>query len=350
MGLYIMKVTIVEVAEKAKVSKATVSRIINGNLEQNSKETIKRVLKVIEELNYKPNALARGLKSTKTNVIGIILSNLQNPFWASVLEGVEDTCHSYGYNLMIFNSKENAKLEEEHLLSYEMRQLDGMIVNPTLKNTELYQTIINNGFPFISINRQIYGMEVNTITVDNIKGAKLAVEHLVTLGKRKIAIFLYPHEGISPRLDRLEGYKQALIENGVSADPSFIQIINEEKGEVEIAIQKLLTSSNPPDAIFSTNNLMTLEILDGVKKLDLKIPDDIALVSYDETVWSKHLFSPLTTVKQPAYEMGEIAAKKLIQLVESKNKQVSHPEIVFLEPFLIVRESCGGKKGGVLID
>ncbi|KGM45658.1 LacI family DNA-binding transcriptional regulator [Neobacillus niacini] len=342
-----MKLTIADVAKMAKVSKSTVSRIINGNYEQNTEETVKRVLKVIEELDYKPNALARSLKLTKTNIIGIILSNLQNPFWANVLEGVEDTCHHLGYHLMIFNSNDNAALEEEHFRSFESRQLDGMLVNPTLQNIELYQKFTNNGFPFVAINRKIYGMDVNTITVNNIEGAKLAVNHLITSARKKIAIFLYPPDGVSPRIERLEGYKQALTENGIEIDPSLIEVINEKKGEVEEAVRKLLTRSNPPDAIFSTNSLMTLEVLEGINKINRKIPDDIALVGYDETVWSKYLNPSLTTVKQPAYEMGEMAARKLIQMIESKkDRKKIASEIVSLAPSLIIRDSCGATKSG----
>lgn len=346
-----MNVTISDVAKKAKVSKSTVSRIMNGNYEQNTEETVNRVLKVIKELDYRPNALARSLKLTKTNVIGIILSNLQNPFWASVLEGAEETCHSHGYNLMICNSNENGEIEKEYLRSFEMKQLDGLIINPTLKNFEMYQKLIDKRFPFTSINRKIYGLDVPTITVDNIKGARIAIDHLIKLGRQKISIFLYPPNGISPRIERLEGYKQALIENGLEINESLIHVINEKKGEVVSAVQRIFSENEPPDAIFSTSSMMTLEILEGIKKMNQTIPEDIALIGYDETVWSKHLNPPLTTIWQPAYEMGGLAAKKLIELIESKDQENVLPEIISLEPQLIQRESCGGAKiGGVLIE
>ncbi|MFV2047601.1 LacI family DNA-binding transcriptional regulator [Metabacillus sp. YM-086] len=338
-----MKVTISDVAKKAGVSKSTVSRIINGNHEQNTEETIQRVLKVIEELDYKPNALARSLKSTKTNVIGIILSNLQNQFWSNALEGVEDTCRSLGYNLMICNSNDEGQLEEDHIRSFQMRQLDGLIINPTLKNKQLYQKLMEDGFPFVSINRKIYNLDVHVVTVNNINGANVAIQHLIDLGKKKIAIFLYPPAEISPRLERLEGYKRTLLNNGIEINQSLIQIVGEEKGEVEEAVKGLIHSKHIPDAIFSTNNMMTLEILEGIKNQGLKVPDDIALVGYDETIWAKHLYPPLTTVKQPAYEMGSFAAKKVIQLIEASKDEVQLPKVVSLEPSLIIRESCGGK-------
>ncbi|MGD6856621.1 LacI family DNA-binding transcriptional regulator [Bacillus infantis] len=338
-----MKVTISDVAKKASVSKSTVSRIINGNHEQNTQETVNKVLKVIEELDYKPNALARSLKSTKTNVIGIILSKLQNQFWSSVLEGVEDTCRSYGYNLMICNSNEDGQLEEEHIRSLQMHQLDGLIINPTLKNKLLYKKLSDNKFPFILMNRKLYDQDVHMVTVDNIKGARVAIEHLIQTGRRKIAIFLYPPAEISPRLERLEGYKQALINNGIKVNQSLIQIVGEEAGEVEEAVKRLLNSPDRPDAIFSTNNMMTLSILEGIKSQQIMVPQDLGLIGYDETVWAKHLNPPLTTVNQPSYEMGTIAAKKLIYLIEGKEDQMAE-KVVSLEPNLIIRKSCGADK------
>ncbi|WP_261131595.1 LacI family DNA-binding transcriptional regulator [Bacillus sp. Marseille-Q3570] len=336
-----MKVTIADVAKKAGVSKSTVSRILNGNYEQNTVDTVNKVLNVIKELDYRPNALAKSLKSMKTNVIGIVLSNLKNPFWVNVLEGVEDTCRKHGFNLMICNSNEEAELEEEHIRSFQMKQVDGMIINPTLKNLTIYQKLIKNEFPLVSINRKLSGLNIDTVTMNNIEGAKLAVEHLIGLGNRKIAIIVYPPDDISPRIERIEGYKKGLQENGIDFDPSMIRIVEERKGEVKKQVRDLLSGHDKPDAIFSTNNIMTLEVLEGIKDLQLNVPEDLSVIGYDETVWSKHLKPALTTVYQPAYDMGELAAKKLIQRI---NKKGSEMETLTLEPRLIVRDSCGAGK------
>lgn len=334
-----MKITMEEVAKRAGVSKTTVSRIINNNYEHVNIATKEKVMKIIQELNYRPNAVAKSLKQMKTNVIGIVLSNLLNPFWSQVLKGVEDTCRSHGYNLMICNSNDESKLEEEHIEGLRMKQVDGIIVNPTMKNRGLFHSLVENQFPIIAINRKVENVPIDTIVVDNIKGAFLAVDHLIKNGKKSVVTVVYPPDGISPRLERIEGYKQALLHNGLIVDELNIRIVDEEKGIAKEEIKKLLSQINRPDAIFSTNNMMTLEILEGIKELGLSIPNDVSLVGYDETVWSQHLNPPLTTVSQPSYQMGGMAAKRLIELLHSKKKEES--QMKSLEPTLIIRESCG---------
>lgn len=336
-----MKVTMGEVAKKAGVSKTTVSRIINGNYNYVTEGTKQKVLRIIEDLDYRPNALAKGLKQMKTNVLGIVFSNLQNPFWSSVLNGVEDRCHELNYNLMICNSNENAQLEAEHIKELNVRQVDGIIINPTVRNQSLYEELIKEKKPLVFINRKIEGLNVNSVVMDNVKGASLGVNHLIDLNKKKIALVVYPSEGISPRLDRIEGYKQAMKK---AFNETNIQIyeVNEINGEAKEKVKEVLTSSNKPEAIFSTNNMMTLEILEGIKELNMRVPEEVAVVGYDETVWSKHLNPPLTTVKQPAYEMGKLAAEQLIKSIEAEGE--TEKVRITLKPELIKRLSSGYKK------
>ncbi|TFI47280.1 LacI family transcriptional regulator, partial [Diaphorobacter sp. DS2] len=176
----------------------------------------------------------------------------------------------------------------------------------------------------------------------NVAGSMAGVEHLIGQGKNSIALFVYPQENVSPRLDRIEGYMKALISNGIEIDHSLIHVVEEKQGRVKEAVKKLLSTTNRPDAIFSTNNMMTLEILEGIKEMGLNVPKDISLVGYDETVWSMHLNPPLTTVYQPSYDMGELAAKRVIELIEKTGdlQPITH----ILQPNLIIRESCGTKK------
>jgi DNA-binding LacI/PurR family transcriptional regulator len=336
-----MKTTISDIANKAGVSKTTVSRVLNGKFNQVTEETKDRVLSIIHQMDYTPNALAKGLKSLKTNVIGMVLSDLQNPFWTSVLEGAEDTCRSFGYNIMICNACKDGKLEEELIKGLRNKQVDGIITNPTMKNLSLFESLIKDRYPVVALNRRMRGLPIETVAVDNVKGSSMAIEHLIRLGKKRIAIIVYNPEGISPRLERIEGYIQAFNNSGIDVDDSFIHIIEDKKENAKSLMTQILSGRDRPDAIFSTNNMMTLEILEAIKEMQLKVPDDISLIGYDETVWSQHLDPALTTVKQPAYEMGEIAATRVIQLINSKEKNEASTHL--LEPILIVRVSCGSK-------
>lgn len=333
-----MKITIADVARKAGVSKSTVSRILNGNYEQNTQRTIDKVLKVIEEMDFQPNALAKGLKSNKTNIIGIVLSNLKNPFWASVLEGVEDECRSSGFNLMICNSNENPSVERDHIKSFQLKQVEGIIINTTLGNEDIYKDFSEKNFPFVTINRKIPNTDVNGVFMDNIEGAKIAVQHFIDNGLREIAIFIYPTKGVSPREERLEGYRRALQDNSLVVKEELIKIVGENKEIVKKEVKNLLSSHQKVEAIFSTNNILTLYVMEAIRELGLKVPQDIALIGYDETVWSMHLNPPLTTVYQPAYKMGELAAKKVIELINNKEQKIPTEQISLL-PNLIVRQS-----------
>jgi DNA-binding LacI/PurR family transcriptional regulator len=334
-----MKVTIDDVAKKANVSKTTVSRILNGNFGHTKEETREKVLQAIKELDYRPNALAKGLKSMKTNVIGIMLSNLRNPFWSTVLEGVEDTCRDLGYNLMICNSNENPEVEEEYTKEFRMRQVDGIIINPTCKNPELYDKLITERYPMIVVNRRIPNVDVHSVFVDNVKGAYIAVNHLLRYGRKKVAVCLYRDPYVSTWKERLEGYKKAMIANGfANADMVVIELEQRMETQKEY-IMRYLMKHPDIDAIFSTTNMLTLEIIGAIKEMNLRIPEQIAIVSYDDPVWAKHLDPPVTTIRQPGYQMGQRAAQNLIERIESEHD--TPPSTVVLEPELIVRTSCG---------
>jgi DNA-binding LacI/PurR family transcriptional regulator len=337
--VHTMKVTISDVAKIAGVSKTTVSRVLNGNLNEVTQETRERVLLTIDQMNYTPNALAKGLKTMRTHVIGMVLSDLQNPFWTGVLEGAEDACRTSGYHIMICNARNDWKQEADLINRLRIKQVDGIIVNPTMKNHALFDDLIQDNYPLVSLNRRMRALPIETVVVDNIKGASMATEHLIRLGKKKIAIIVYNPEGISPRLERIEGYMQALNTYGIDVNDSLIHIIEDKKYNAYHMVKQMMTGHERPDAIFSTNNIMTLEILEAAKELQLKIPEDIALIGYDETIWSQHLDPPLTTVKQPTYEMGEVAAKRLFDLIASKERRTVNTHL--LEPTLIIRQSCG---------
>jgi len=337
-----MKVTIDVVAQRAGVSKTTVSRILNGNYNHTTEETKNRILQVIKELDYRPNSLAKGLKSLRTNVIGMVLSNLKNPFWTTVLEGVEDMCRKSGFHLMVCNSGEEPEMEEKYIREFQMRRVDGIVMNPTVRNDELYRKLIGEGYPLIVINRKLSEEGAHHVVMDNVKGASMAVNHLLGCGRKKVAAFVYRTLHVSTWKERIDGYRQAMLENGFSEQNLRILELDQQAGATYEATIRYLREHPDTDAIFSTNNMMTLEVIQGIKELKLRIPEDIAVVGYDETVWSQHMDPPLTTVMQPGYEMGQIAAKMLIKRINAKRR--TKPETVVLEPQLIIRKSCGSLK------
>jgi DNA-binding LacI/PurR family transcriptional regulator len=332
-----LRVTIGVVAEKAGVSKTTVSRILNGNYAHTTEETRKRVLKVIEDLDYRPNALAKGLKSMKTNVIGIVLSNLKNPFWSTVLEGVERTCQSLGYNLMICNSNEEPEKEEQYIREFQTRQVDGIVINPTVRNLKLYQKLVDAKYPLVIINRSIPNLDTHHVVVDNVKGSFIAVDHLLKQGRKKVVVFVFRNPYVSTWKERLEGYQAAFLTNGLSKDDYRIHQLDQQNDSVKDSALHFFREYPDTDAVFSTSNIITLEVIEAIKELNLRIPEDIAFVSYDETVWTRHLNPPLTTIRQPGQQMGEIAAKILIKTIEEKDQQ--YHKTVVLQPELIVRKS-----------
>lgn len=295
-------------------------------------------MQVIKELDYRPNALAQGLKSFRTNVIGMVLSNLKNPFWSTVLEGVEDVCRELGYNLMICNSDEEAESEEKFIREFQMRQVDGIVINPTLKNLHVYQKMVDEKYPFVVINRTLPIARTPHVVVDNRKGASMAINHLLHNGRRKPAVCIYNNPVVTTWKERLEGYCATMKDNGYADEDLRIIEIEPRNGNIKEAVQGFLKRYPDTDAIFSTNNMMTLEIIESIKEMNLTIPEDIAIVGYDETVWSRHLHPPLTTIWQPGYEMGQLAVKMLIKMINSKRAK---PSTVVLEPKLIVRASSG---------
>ncbi|MET3504137.1 LacI family DNA-binding transcriptional regulator [Halalkalibacter oceani] len=333
------KVNMDTIAKKAGVSKTTVSRIINGNFEYVNEATKEKVLRIIKELNYKPNSLARSLKQMKSNVIGLILANMKTTFWSLVIEGVEKRCHANGYSLMICNSNNDPQLEREHIENLKMKQVDGIIINPMIENKPLFQELIDEKYPLVLINRRIDGMALDTVIIDNVRSSMLAVNHLRDLGRKSIALIAYTSQGISPREDRIEGYRRAMESNGVAADEMMIREVEEKPGTAKEAVKQLLMAPDRPDAILSSHVSMISEVIEAANELGLSIPNDVSHVGFDESVWSQHLASPLTTISQPSFEMGELAAEHMIDFI--KHKEAFVPTTTLLQPELIVRSSCG---------
>lgn len=330
--------TIDDVAKKAGVSKSSVSRVLNGNYDYMSDKMKQKILVVIEELDYRPNSLAQSLKNKTTKVIGIILSDLSNPFWSEVLKGVQERSNDNGYSLMVSSSYEDAAIEKDNIIMLKNRQVDGLIVNTSGTNDELFRSLLEEDFPFVLLDRLSVEMKADSVTVNNVNGAKQAVQSLIDYGHQRIGIVLNPLRNNSPRVERLEGYKLAHFANDLPIDESLIKVCDPSSEGCTAATEELLAMPNPPTAIFTTNEKLTLEVLSVIRKMGLRIPEDVSLFGYDDFPWMPFLDPPLSTVSQPAYEMGIKAAMLLLDKFkgESQAGLVNYQ----LEPEIIIRASC----------
>ena len=328
-----MKVSIYDVAEKAGVSVVTVSRVLNNAT--TVRETSKaKVLAAVEALNYQPSAAARSLAKGKTNVIGIILPNLSDPFLSEVVLNVDLTLERMGYALAIsvIDDTETMFLERTNFFMQQERA-DGILVLTPLFEDDFVQSLQKKGIPFVIMDNQRYPFTVPSVVVDNFKGGYDAAKYLLNKGHERIAYIGGPEKLLSAE-DRLSGFSKALAELGLSPVGIF-------KGEFEIetgfrATLELIQSGQRATAVFAGDDHIAFGIIDALRMNQLRVPEDMSVIGFDDHPFSGKLHPLLTTLKQPAKEMAEAAVDMLMSIMR---KEVKRNAIVKLEPSLIERES-----------
>ncbi len=349
------RVSIKDVAERAGVSTATVSHVINQTRFVRE-ETRQRVLEAVEALNYQPSAIARGLATNSTQTIGLIISDIANPFFTAVARGVQDEIHQHGYHTIFCNTDEDPKREDDYLRLLSARQIDGLIIAPTGAHSERLIYMSETGLPIILLDRETPNLDAPVVGVDNEGGAYQATRYLIELGHRHIAILVGMMKTISTLAMRFKGYQRALQEAGipfeerlvVRADPHSNQNLpyapyvpiyftnNQMTPTAFHALQALLDLPDRPSAIFVTNNEMTVGALHALKEKGLRCPADISVISFDDHAWAPIFSPPLTVVRQPTYELGQTAARLLMKMLA--NEEVALPAPLPVE--FIIRESC----------
>ncbi len=322
-----------DVAQKAGVSVATVSRVINHN--PNVKTHLKeRVLRAIEEIGYQPSGIARSMRNQSLPVVGLIISDIQNPFFTSMVRAVEDTALENGYTVLLCNSDEDPKKEQLYIDVMARERVAGIIIVPS--HSECCPGLKKLNIPIVVVDRKLRDMQCDAVLLDNVSGSKQATEYLINLGHRRIGLVAAP-TNISVGADRLLGYQKALREHGIPEDKSLIEIGNfKETGGYQAAMN-LLELELRPTAIFSVNNLMTMGTLKAINEKGLRIPDDISVIGFDDMPWLTLITPPLTAVRQPVYKMGAEAAKLLFERMNSDIGK--SPARIILKPELIIRGS-----------
>jgi LacI family transcriptional regulator len=311
--------TVRHVAELAGVSTATVSRVLNDH-HQVSEETRSRVLAAVEQLDYQLNRVARRLRMEGAQILGLIISDIGNPFFTSIVRAVEDVTYENHYSLLLCNSDERPAREELHIRVLLAEKVAGVIISPTDEYSTACKTLVESRIPVVVMDRRLCDLEVDTVIVDNIQGANDAVDHLIRLGHRRIALIGGPVR-ITTARERQEGYTRALEDNGVAVEAALIKVGDFKQDSGYHLAHELLAMDEPPTAIFTANNLMTLGALNAIHEVGLSIPGDIAIVGFDAT-----------------YEMGRAAADLLLQKIAGKHRESVE---IKLQATLIDRKSCG---------
>jgi DNA-binding LacI/PurR family transcriptional regulator len=330
-------VTIKDVASHARVSIATVSAVLTAN-KYVSPELSERVRASIAELGYVRNSMAQGLKQRTSYAIGVIVSDICNPLFTTIVRGIEDVTRARGYSLILGNSDEDVVKERQYLDLAQRKRVDGFIVAATAESRANLASWPRHQIPLVTIDRSLIDLGFDTVLVDNLLGAGQAVEHLIALGHRRIGLVI-GQRGISGTDERLAGYERALAAHGIAVDPSLIVQGHYQREGGRRAVQDLLMrGAGRPTAVFITNGHMMIGGLEATAAIGLRCPEDIALVGFDDPEWAAVLSPRLTTVIQPAYEMGKRAADLLFERLQGSD---APPREIRLRPQLIVRDSCG---------
>ncbi len=330
--------TLKDVARVAGVSKSTVSRVFN-NSDKVKPETRKAVREAAEKLNYKPSRVARRLRMENgaANMIGLVIPDIQNPFFADITRGVEDVARANDYALILSNSDEDPQRQQLALDTLRTESVDGVIVPPVEQDDKHVRALVETGIPVVCVDRTLRGVRVDTITSDNFEGAYDAMRHLIHLGHQRIG-FVGGIARISTTHERRRAYAAALTDHDIPLDAA-LQCEGDSRLESGRKLtSKLLALDNPPTALFTGNNLMTLGAFVALNEHGIRIPDEVAVVGYDDVPWAAALNPPPTVVDQPGYEMGKRAAEMLFQRINRPNQT---PTTVTLHHRLIVRQSCG---------
>jgi DNA-binding LacI/PurR family transcriptional regulator len=339
MEINVTNITIKEVAQYAGVSRATVSRVLNNHAYVADDVRV-RVQQAMDVLGYQPNRAARRLRAHSSDILGLIIPDIQNAVFQSLVRGVEDAAYANQLNVVLCNTDDNVDKQKVYLRVMQAEKAAGLIVVPTHpKDGDVLAPIRAAGIPIILLDREVKNFEADMIRVDNIHGASVAMHHLVNLGYQRIAI-IAGTQYLTPGRERLQGCKDALSEMGIPLEDIQIEIGNFKLESGYELTKKLMQSDNPPDAIFASNNLMTMGALRALHDLAVSIPEQVALMGFDDMPWAQDLNPALTAVAQPGYELGQQAVQLLLKRIE--NPEAAYRKVI-LQPRLIIRQSCGAK-------
>jgi LacI family transcriptional regulator len=326
--------TIRDVAAAAGVSPATVSRVLNLK-EDVADDLRRRVLAAVSDLGYRRNGPARSLRTRAAMVIGLIISDINNPFFTAVVRGVEDVAQIAGYSVVLANADEDVAKELRYLEVAAAEQMAGVLLTPASSQLTRIDVLLERNIPVVTIDRRLAGSPVDSVTVNNRQAAREAAEHLISQGCERVGFVAGPVT-ITTGASRLAGYRAALRAAGRAYDPALVAHADFRTEGGYAATRQLIHGRQPPDGLLISNNLMTVGGMQAIAEAGLSVPDDIAVVGFDDANWATALRPPLTVVTQPTYDIGRIAAEFLLRRINGENFP---PKRVVLHTNLVERGS-----------
>lgn len=340
------KTSLNDIALRLGVSKTLVSFVLNGRGKEFriSDDICKKVLETAREMNYQPNRIAQGLRTGKTKTIGLVIADIANPFFGKLGREIEQEASRQGYRVIFCSSDENAEKFKQQIAMLQQSQVDGYIISPPINSEEQIKALVRSHTPLVLIDRFFPEIDTNYIVVDNLDAAYRATSHLIALGRRRIANITLNMDLINMK-ERTEGYKNALIDHGITPDEEMIKILpfSHDNTDVNKAINELVGDRNnlKVDAIlFSTSKIGVMGI-ERIASLGLNIPEDVAVVSFDNVDAYKICVSPVTVIGQPLPEIGMRAVQILLNEMAGSRKNAVKTQKVKLLTELIIRKSCG---------
>lgn len=328
-----------DVAARAGVSVATVSRVLNASPRVSS-ATRERVVAAMEELGYRPNAVARSLRTDETRVLGLILGDILNPFFTALARAVEDEARAAGYTVVICNADEDPHEQDHYVRVLLEQQVDGLLLCPTDEVTSMVRSAVRSARPLVLVDRVLPELHVPSVRVDGTTAMHALITHLRGLGHRRIAFIAGP-QALSTGRERTATFLEAMRANGMATPPEYLEAGDFRVASGQEITARFLALAEPPEVIVAGDNLMTLGALDAVRERGLRIPADVAIASYDDVPWFAHVDPPVTAISQPVAELGARAVGTVIELINTRAASSA-----VLSASLVVRRSCGEPPAG----
>ena len=324
-----------DIARKAKVSVITVSRALNNRPDIN-RETKNRILKIAHDLNYTADQLARGLVTRKTKTIGVLVPDNVDSFYAAVVQGIGDECRERGYGIFLWNTLDSAEKELEYLRQAREKRTDGILLYPVQADLRYLEELKRSAAPVVFLNRHTDDPSFDHVMNDNVHGAYLAANHLIQKGHKKIT-YICAKPNASTGEERIAGCRIAIKEAGYPPEALDLLFCEESIESSYRLVKELLARQNPPSALFMWDDRLAVSAIKAIREAGLRIPNDVAVVGYDDIEIAAYLYPPLTTVRQTSHQIGETAARILLNKLESETSP--GPQKIVLKPELVIRET-----------